>query len=265
MGLTTVYGRRLNDNVPAPLKGVEEIALSSEDFRAPPTIEHEDDKQWYCLVTVPQAEYRCSDGLSGAGIANYVPTSTQWVDRRRGQQKLRVQTQRPLFRSYCFARLSVASIQYENGLPKQLVLGPDWNAVMERDAMRKSPIGVLGVMMNNGIPSPMPLRDAAHGRQGLADFADDEMEGWFDDRKRPLLVAGRNAKPKPVVMRGEKVRLTAGPFASFSGVAENDNDKQGVRVSVEIFGRETPVFVPIADLENLTRPDAMKKIELRRA
>lgn len=268
MGLTTIDGRRLaqmNDNVPPPKGGLSEVPISAEEWRRPPVINEEDDVRWYCIVTVPQGEYRCCDGLSDAGVASYVPTSTQWVERRKGRDRLKIQTQTPLFRSYCFARLSIAKLEYENGIPKQLVLGPDWNAVMARDAYRKSPIGVLGVMTNNGVPSPMPLRDETHGRQGLADFADDEKEGWFDDRRRAALVAGRKDKPKPVVMKGEEVRLTAGPFASFTGVAENDNDKNGVKISVSIFGRSTPVFVPISDLENLTRPDAKLKIGLRRA
>jgi transcriptional antiterminator NusG len=79
------------------------------------------------------------------------------------------------------------------------------------------------------------------------------------------LVAGKNAKPRPVVMKGEQVHLTAGPFASFQGGAENDNDKTSVRVSVKIFGRSTPVFVPIANLENLSRPNAKVDVAVRRA
>jgi len=267
MGLN-FNGRRLNDNVPLADRHkpkLEDKPIEADEFRRPPTITAEPDHRWYCIVTVPQGEYRCSDGLSDIGIASYVPTSTQWVERRKGNEKQRVQTQTPLFRSYCFARLSTARLEYENGVPKQLVLGSDWTPIMERDAFRKSPIGVLGVMTNNGVPSPMPLRDAAHGRQGLADFAEDERAGWFDDQRRPALVAGRNAKPKPVVMKGEEVRLTGGPFASFHGIAENDNDKSGVKVSVNIFGRSTPVFVPISDLENLTRPDSKLRVDLRRA
>ena len=77
------------------------------------------------------------------------------------------------------------------------------------------------------------------------------------------LVAGKNAKPRPVVMKGELVHLTAGPFASFQGGAEND--KTSVRVSVKIFGRSTPVFVPIANLENLSRPNAKVDVAVRRA
>jgi transcription antitermination factor NusG len=263
-----LYGKHLGtkpDNDNQPKTKTNEIPLEHDERRGAPVIEKEAGKGWYCLITVPQGEYRCQDGLSEAGVPSYVPTETYWERRRKGRDLYLTELQRPLFRSYCFSLLSIPKLEFENGLPKQLVLGPDWTVVMERDASKRSPIGVAGVMMNNGVPSPMPMRDARHGRQGLADFADDEREGWFDERRRAALVAGRKNKPKPVVMKGEQVRLTAGPFASFLGVAENDNDKNGVKIAVSIFGRSTPVFVPISDLENMTRPDAKLKIALRRA
>lgn len=56
-----------------------------------------------------------------------------------------------------------------------------------------------------------------------------------------------------VVKAGDKLRVTAGPFASFIAVAQTASvrGKGDVVVSVNVFGRETPVTVPLAILEKL--------------
>jgi transcription termination/antitermination protein NusG len=56
-----------------------------------------------------------------------------------------------------------------------------------------------------------------------------------------------------VVKAGETVRVTAGPFSSFKAVAltSSSKGKGDVVVSVNVFGRETPVTMPLAMLEKL--------------
>ena len=62
-------------------------------------------------------------------------------------------------------------------------------------------------------------------------------------------------KPRPteVFDKGERIRITDGPFASFNGVVEEVNfDRSTVKVMVTIFGRETPVEMEFRQVQKLT-------------
>ena len=59
-------------------------------------------------------------------------------------------------------------------------------------------------------------------------------------------------KPKPLIHfdEGENVRVTTGPFANFSGfVDEVMEDKEKLRVMVQVFGRATPVVLDYTNVE----------------
>lgn len=61
-------------------------------------------------------------------------------------------------------------------------------------------------------------------------------------------------KPRPKVEfePGQNVRVTEGPFADFSGVVDEVNyERNKLRVSVQIFGRETPVELDFIQVEKV--------------
>ncbi|MEQ3511100.1 transcription termination/antitermination protein NusG [Neisseria polysaccharea] len=61
-------------------------------------------------------------------------------------------------------------------------------------------------------------------------------------------------KPKPKVEFevGQQVRVNEGPFADFNGVVEEVNyERNKLRVSVQIFGRETPVELGFGQVEKI--------------
>lgn len=92
---------------------------------------------------------------------------------------------------------------------------------------------VSGFLENNGKPSPMAERDVQ------------QMLGRMrEEAERPAT---------PLAARfevGDAVRVTDGPFTSFSGtVEETDLEKGRLKVSVSIFGRATNVDLDFSQVE----------------
>ncbi len=77
------------------------------------------------------------------------------------------------------------------------------------------------------------------------------------EHKRILVMAGelpeeKSFRPKQEFSLGEEVLITAGPFASFKGtIDEIDTQKGRLRLSVQIFGRSTPVEVDFNQVEKV--------------
>ena len=79
----------------------------------------------------------------------------------------------------------------------------------------------------------------------------------MEEVKRIFQRTGELKGERPVYFRqsfsvGEQVKITQGPFESFSGVIDEVNtEKNKIKVSVQIFGRSTPVEVDIAQVEKI--------------
>ncbi len=59
-------------------------------------------------------------------------------------------------------------------------------------------------------------------------------------------------KPKVEFEVGEKVRVTEGPFIDFNGTVDEVNyERNKLKVSVQIFGRETPVELDFVQVEKV--------------
>jgi transcriptional antiterminator NusG len=67
-------------------------------------------------------------------------------------------------------------------------------------------------------------------------------------------VADSKEKPKLKIKyeKNENVRITEGPFATFTGVVDEVNeDRETLKVMVTIFGRSTPVELEFGQVEKI--------------
>mgnify|MGYP000884851093 CR=1 FL=1 len=97
--------------------------------------------------------------------------------------------------------------------------------------------GVTGFVGTNPSDRPRPISD--------------------DEAKNLLQKSGEIKGEKPVHVKqsfavGDQVKITDGPFATFSGTIEEVNvEKDRLRVMVQIFGRATPVEVNLLQAEKI--------------
>ena len=90
---------------------------------------------------------------------------------------------------------------------------------------------VTGFLGQGGKPMPVPDVEAERIRSQMQE-------------------ASEHPQPSVMFVPGETVRVSEGPFASFSGVVEEvDELKNRLKVSVSIFGRATPMELEFSNVE----------------
>jgi transcription termination/antitermination protein NusG len=95
----------------------------------------------------------------------------------------------------------------------------------------KNTIGVTGFVSSGNKPVPIQEREINNILESLE---------------------GEGRKVKPTWQKGEVVRVTAGPFAEFTGTIEEVNpDKEKLKVLISIFGRDTPVELDFNQIERV--------------
>ena len=73
-----------------------------------------------------------------------------------------------------------------------------------------------------------------------------------DQILQQVTTAAEKPKPKYTFEKGDSVRITDGPFASFNGMVDEVNaDRNTLKVMVTIFGRATPVELDFLQVEKL--------------
>lgn len=176
---------------------------------------------WYIVRSASGRERAALASIEGEGFNAYLPCETRW--RRTPTRKDKVE--HPLFVGYLFVECEAT----------------DCAGILELDGVHQF-VRYLG---SDGEPHamPIPAREVEKVRAKQA-------AGHYDvtrPSRRELKRLERKAK---AMRKGERVKLTDGPFSGFIGrVLEMRQSERAALVEVEIFGRVTPVELDVGHLD----------------
>ena len=187
------------------------------------------DKGWYVIQTYSGYEQKIEKILTKfmekdpefAACCTAVNIPVEKVNVKNEKGELKVED-RKILPGYILVELQLP----DNG----------WNAILSKIAGIN---GVSGFLAGDptGKNPPKPLSAAEHKRI-LVRMGELPEEKTF--------------RPKQEFSLGEEVLITSGPFASFNGtIDEIDLQKGRLRLSVQIFGRSTPVEVDFNQVEKV--------------
>ncbi|SEI76918.1 transcription antitermination protein nusG [Deinococcus reticulitermitis] len=185
--------------------------------------------EWYAVHTYVGQEDRVQEqlmdrakrlGMYRTKIFQVIQPEEEAVELQDGGKKVNVK--RKLFPGYVFVQMDVE----DDDAPGEL--GESWEVV-------RGTSGVTGFVGTATRPVPLTSEEVQRLLMSVGVAAQPVVE--------------EAPKVKINFKAGDMVRVTAGPFADFSGVISEVNGAQAkVKVLVSIFGRETPVELDFAQV-----------------
>lgn len=169
--------------------------------------------QWFSVHTLSGQENKVRDSIArrikteemGEYIKQVLVPTERVSEVKRGKK---TEVTRKLFPGYIFVHMHL----YDEG---NQIIGKSWYFIRETS-------GIIGFV---GGDRPAPLKESEV--QSLL--------AQIEEREEKV-------KPKVDYSSGDKVKINDGPFLNFSAVVEEvDQEKGKLKVSVSIFGRNTPV------------------------
>lgn len=179
------------------------------------------DRKWFVIYTEPNHERKVAKELDDLEIENFLPIKTQFRDKTRSERDRKAPQERvsiPLLSRYLFVELPDSANAF--GIVQGLK-------------------GVVEILGHGEAKSPVPRELVTHLRER-------QLAGAFD-----FTIKRRRGDRPEWLRRGETVRISDGPFASFSGIIEKCLPRGEVELAIKIFGRATIAKLEITQVEQM--------------
>lgn len=182
-------------------------------------------KRWHVIETKAKAERLARDEIAKLGLDAYLPEYQ--IERFNRRKRVTIINTLCHFPRYMFVEMDAAR---------------DTGRVL---ACRGVADILPGIPM---APQAVPAKDVLELRAAQAAHL-------FDDTDNARRLRGETVKNTLAATRkrlnGGRVRVTEGPFTSFSGEVEAVHSLERLRVVIDLFGRPTPVELRMVQVEEL--------------